>query len=200
MGGKEMGQLEILEEYTNTAPFLSQVTAAADAHRNSLGFFPNSVFDEFARRDSLYVLIEKRSDGQRYAGHLLFRRQFPRAHILQMFTLPEFRRFGLATKLINYLCTSLTQSGFTSVYARVAEDLVEANAYWGKQHFYVQRVEPGGVTRNRQILVRCHELASPQLFPSSGISVHDPLGLAISPSNAIPLFLLDLRTCSMSLQ
>lgn len=190
---KEIGQFEIQDGYANTAPFLAQVSAAADAHRNSLGFFPNSVFDEFARRDSLYVLTERHPDGLRYAGHLLFRRRFPRAHVMQMFTLSEYRRFGLATKLITHLCASLTQDGFTSVYARVAEDLVEANAFWGGQQFYVQRIEQGGVSRNRQILIRCHELASPQLFPSSGISAHDPLGLAISSSNAIPLFLLDLN-------
>jgi len=110
-----------------------------------------------------------------------------------MFVLPDYRRRGLATSLINYLRASLIQDSFTSVYARVAEDLSDANAFWDCQQFYVQRVETGGTSRSRQILVRCNELASPQLFPASGIDAHNPLGLAIRSSNDIPLFLLDLN-------
>lgn len=186
-------QFTIVGGYLDTAPFLDDVVQAADTNRQSLGFFPRSVFEEFARRDSLNVLTENKAEGQRYAGHLLFQRRFPRAQVVQMFVVPAYRRRGLATRLINHLRASLTQDSFTSLYARVAEDLSDANAFWDRQQFYVQRVEKGGASRGREILVRCHELASPQLFPSSGIGAHNPLGLAISSSDAIPLFLLDLN-------
>ncbi|MBI1175751.1 MAG: GNAT family N-acetyltransferase [Sideroxydans sp.] len=184
---------EIISGHNRTAPFLDDVQQAADEHRNSFGFLARSVYEEFARRDRLYVLIENTPNGHRYAGHLLFDRKFPHAKIVQMFTLQKYRRCGLATKLLNHLKTSLTQDGFTSIYARVAEDLIDANAFWGRQQFYVQRIEKGGTSRNRQILVHCHELASPQLFPSSGINADNPLGLATSSSSDIPLFLLDLN-------
>jgi hypothetical protein len=151
------------------------------------------VYQEFARRDHLYVLVEKTANGCGYAGHLLFERSYPRAKIVQMFTLQKHRRKGLATKLINHLRTSLTQDGFTSIYARVAEDLAEANSYWDRQQFYVQRIVEGGASRNRKILIRCHELASPQLFPPSGINSDNPLGLANFASDIIPLYLLDLN-------
>ena len=190
---KEINQFEVVDGYGNTAPFLNEVREAADTHRDSLGFLPKGVFDEFARRDHLYVLTKKYPEGSRYAGHLMFERRFPRANVVQMFTLPKYRRCGLATKLITHLSTSLTQNGFTSIYARVAEDLIEANAFWKRQQFYVQRVVEGGASRNRLILVRCRELASPQLFPPSGINEHNPLGLAISSTDVIPLFLLDLN-------
>jgi len=186
-------QFEVVSGYSNTALFLNEVQESADQHRNSLGFFAKSVFEEFARRDHLYVLIEKSPEGPRYAGHLLFQRRFPRGRIVQMFTLQKYRRLGLATKLLNHLKNSLTQNGFISIYARVAEDLIDANAFWAKQQFYVQRVEKGGAARNRQILVRCHELVSHQLFPTSGINADNPLGLTISSSNVTPLFLLDLN-------
>src|SRR5205085_2686855 len=127
---------EISSGFANIAPFLDDVQKAADAHRQSLGFLPKSVFEEFARRDHLFVLIEKRTDGPRYAGHLLFERRFPRSHVIQMFVLQQHRRHGLAAKLIEYLRISLTRDGFTSIYARVAEDLVDANAFWGRQQFY----------------------------------------------------------------
>jgi GNAT superfamily N-acetyltransferase len=186
-------RFEILEGYNDTAPFLNEVRDAADANRHSLGFLAMGVFQEFAQRDNLYILADKYPGGPRYAGHLLFNYRFPRARIVQMLTLEKYRRCGLATKLIKHLSTALTHKGFISIYARVAEDLVEANAFWDRQQFYVQRVEKGGTARNRQILVRCHELASPQLFPPSGINADNPLGLiAYSPSD-IPLFLLDLN-------
>lgn len=184
---------EIFGRYDEIAPFLEQVVRAADAHRNALGFFAESVFHDFARRERLLVITERLPTGLRYLGHLLFRPQYPRAHIMQMLTLPEFKRRGLASQLLDHLRTQLTKSGFISIYARVAEDLVDSNAFWQKQGFYVQRVDPGGSARKRLIHVRCHELASPQLFPSSGIDAGNPLGLATSATDVVPLFLLDLN-------
>jgi len=112
---------------------------------------------------------------------------------MQMFTHPKYRRRGLATQLIDHLKEFLTQKSFTSISARVAEDLIEANEYWSRQHFYIQRIVDGGATRKRKILVRCHELASPQLFPSSGISAENPLGLTTPSITDTPLYLLDLN-------
>lgn len=186
-------KLTVLEGYAAVAPFLDDVRRAADAHKNALGFVPRSVFDEFARRDHMYVLADQSTGSSIYAGHLMFQRRFPRGHIVQMFTLPESRRKGLATKLLSYLRESLTRDGFTSIYARVAEDLIEANAFWDGQQFYVQRTERGGATTKRHILVRCNELSTPQLFPTSGIDPTNPLGLAIATSDAAPLYLLDLN-------
>jgi len=186
-------QFNILDRYSEVAPFLTQVVQAADAHRNALGFFPASVIDGFARQERLLILTEKRGVEQCYAGHLLFRPHFPRAHIMQMLILQEYRRLGLAGRLVDHLKAQSTQQGFISIYARVAEDLVESNQFWHRQEFYVQRVERGGAQRNRQILVRCHELATPQLFPTSGIDVNNPLGLVNSAADVLPLFLLDLN-------
>ena len=184
---------KIISGKHETAPYINEVQNAADEHRNSLGFLPKSVYEEFARRDYLYVLVETTPNGYIYAGHLLFDCTFPRAKIVQMFTLQKYRRSGLATKLINHLKEFLTKKSFTSIYARVAEDLLEANAYWDRQQFYVQKVVEGGSTRKRKILVRCHELESPQLFPSSGINADNPLGLATFHASETPLYLLDLN-------
>jgi len=190
---KEIGQFEILSGYNATKPFIDKIQEASDANRDSLGFIRKSVFDEFSRKDCVYVMVNKNLFESCYVGHLLFNERFPRAKIVQMFIIKEYRRHGLATRLINHLSTSLTEQGYLSIYARVAEDLVDANTFWERQQFYVQRIEKGGASRNRQIIVRCHELKSPQLFPTSGISKDNPLGLVISPSNIIPVFLLDLN-------
>lgn len=132
-------------------------------------------------------------DGVKFAGHLLFDQRYPRAHVRQMFTHPDYRRSGVARCLINHLRVYLTSVGFTSIYARVAEDLCEANAFWESEQFHVQNVKDGGAVRKRKILVRCHELSSPQLFPPSGISSQNPLGLLPPSTDQTPMFLLDLN-------
>lgn len=183
----------VQDGFEDTSPWLSKVCDASDAHRNELGFLPRSVFEQFARRGGLYVLLAETSAGPCYAGHLLFDGRFPRAHVRQMFVSASFRRRGAASELLDHLRRSLTQSCFISIYARVAEDLKEANAFWLKQRFYVQRSIKGGASRNRQILVRCHELDSPQLFPTSGLNDHNPLGLVETAANELPMYLLDMN-------
>lgn len=188
----ERGVFEVLERYQDVAPFVSDVCAAADENRDALGFLPVSVYQEFARQGNLFVIVE-RADEVRYAGHVLFARRVPRASVVQIFILAEHRGAGLAARLLGHLKALLTREGYISIGARVAEDLIVANEFWERQAFYVQRIEPGGVTRERTILVRSHELPSPQLFPTTGFDVTNPFGLSVRTSDDVPLFLLDLN-------
>jgi GNAT superfamily N-acetyltransferase len=185
-------QFEVLESFALIEPLLPTLRAAADADRDALGFYAEGVFREFARLGKLLVLACKGADPQ-YAAHLLFDRRFPRAKVLQLHVMPPLRGRGLAGLLLNHLRQSLTKDGFTSISARVAEELTQANRFWSTQQFYVQRTEPGGATRNRAILVRCHELATPQLFPPAGLDENNPLGLSVPASNELPVYLLDLN-------
>lgn len=184
---------EVLDRYEDTKVYLESVQESADANRDSFGFLPSRVYAEFARNGCLYVLVEKTRDGCRYAGHLMFSLRYPVARVVQAYSDPKFRRQGLAAHLIKYFCGELTKLGFSSVYASVAEDLREANSFWERQQFYIQTIRKGGETRKRQILRRCRELDSPQLIPSSGLTGHDPLGLASCKSNEASLYLLDLN-------
>ena len=127
MQRREGSDMEVLERYGDILPFLEQVVAYADSHREALGFLPKSLFQEFARSGDLYVLSPVDGPEQVCAGYLLFQRRFPRASVLQMFVAPEFRRMGCAKILCDRLISVLTQAGFLSIYARVGEDLSEAN-------------------------------------------------------------------------
>jgi hypothetical protein len=182
---------EVLEGFGAVAQWLDAVRNASDAHRDALGFVPRSLFEQNARKDGLFVLVVHDGSETHYAGHLMFERSFPRARIRQMFVDERFRFGGRASMLLDRLRKRLTAESFISIYARVAEDL-NANTFWQKQRFYVQRSERGGETRKRQILVRCHELESPQLFRASGINEHNPLGLLTAP-DGVPMFLLDMN-------
>jgi N-acetylglutamate synthase-like GNAT family acetyltransferase len=106
---------------------------------------------------------------------------------------PDERRHGIAQRLLNRLKEHLVELHFISVYAGVAEELQDANAFWERNGFYVQRTRPGGKTRNRTILMRSHELSSPQLFERSGISSGNPFGLETELQGEKPIYLLDLN-------
>ena len=183
----------MLDRYGDVVPYISAVSDASDTHRDLLGFFPRGVFDEFARRDDLFILVSEGRSGPEYAGHLMFERRHPRATIRQIFVIPEHRGQRCARLLIDHLVAILTREGFTSIYARVGEDMCEANERWRPLGFRVQRTEPGGVTTGRTIVVRVRELESPQLFPTRAIDQSDPLGIGNAPSVELPLFLVDLN-------
>lgn len=183
----------VLTTYAEVRPLLPKVVQAADSDKDALGFFPEQVFHDFARKDQLFVVVVGQAQDQVYAGHLLFDVRFPKAHVRQVFVDEAFRRLKLGGVLLDELKEQLTRLQFISIHARVAEDLRVANAFWERQDFYPQRLEAGGATRNRTIVVRAHELTTPQLFQSSGISAADPLGLDFKRDVAKPLFLLDLN-------
>lgn len=183
----------ILDRYADAVPFIETVVKAADGEKNALGFFPASVFNDFARKEQLFVAVRQQGATRIYAGHLLFDARHPKAHVLQIFVSHAFRKRGVAERMLDHLKRHLTEHAFISMYARVAEDLIEANGFWHSQNFYVQRMEAGGKTHKRTILVRIHELDTPQLFSSSGISASDPLGLNFASATDVPLFLLDLN-------
>ncbi len=183
----------VLESYADIQPWLERVCNESDAHTHELGFLPRSAFEQFARKGWLYVLCKREHSKIEYVGHLLFDVSYPRAHVRQMYVYDTYRRSSCASLLLKRLRSSLTTLSYISIYARVAEDLVAANAFWQKQQFYVQRSERGGASKKRQILVRCCELNSPQLFPTSTVEDGNPLGLIAPTSSEPPMFLLDLN-------
>ncbi len=191
---KEKIQLVILERFHEVEPYLDRVIGWANSDRNALGFLPAQVFAEQARKGNLLIAATVAGQGGlEYAGHLLFDARQSKAKVLQIFVKPEMRHISVARRLLDRLKEHLTELHFISIYANVAEDLRDANSFWMKNGFYVQRIRPGGKARNRKILVRCHELSSPQLFERSGITTRNPFGLDMESHGDKPIYLLDLN-------
>ncbi|MDO8031847.1 GNAT family N-acetyltransferase [Janthinobacterium sp. SUN128] len=183
----------ILTSYSEVSTHLPAVVAAADNNKHALGFFPKSVFTDFARRELLFVIATRDGQSDEYAGHLLFDVTFPKAHVRQIYVRNIYRGHGLGRLILDALKAQLTSLQYISIQARVAEDLQDANAFWEAQGFYPQRVSTGGQTKKRMIVVRAHELETPQLFQPSGISVTNPLGFENKLEDIRPLLLLDLN-------
>jgi L-amino acid N-acyltransferase YncA/predicted nucleic acid-binding protein len=187
------GPVRILTDPSAATALLGEVVQAADGDRDALGFFSRSVYSDFCRKGQLFVAVESDGRGEAYAGHLLFDLRFPKAHVRQIYVPKAKRSRNIGRTLLDALKSMSTEAQFISIHARVAEDLKEANVFWETQGFYAQRVEPGGASRNRMIVVRAHELDTPQLFAPSGISAVDPLGLDVLEGGGNPLYLLDLN-------
>lgn len=185
--------IRVLTEPNSVSEFLGDVVQAADSDRDALGFFSRGVYADFCRKGQLFVALASDNTGQFYAGHLLFDLRFPRAHVRQIYVHKSHRGRNIGRTLLNAMKNMLTEWQFISIHARVAEDLRSANMFWEAQGFYPQQVVIGGASRNRMIVVRAHELDTPQLFASSGISAADPLGLDVAEGEAKPLYLLDLN-------
>jgi GNAT superfamily N-acetyltransferase len=169
------------------------VIKAADSDRDALGFFSPAVYLEYAQKENLLVAVTPHISGAQYVGHLLYDARHSRARVLQIFVATNARGKGVARLLLDHLKQRLTDLCFISIYASVAEPLVDANAFWERNAFYVQRPRPGGKSRKRTILVRCHELSSPQLFERSGITSENPFGLDVTLQSEKPIYLLDLN-------
>lgn len=137
-------QFVVLEKFNETERWLVDIARESDAHRTEFGFVPHTVFREHALREGLYVLVKRCDSGDEYVGHLLFNAKHPRAKVLQIFALPSSRGEGVASRLVGHLKKVLAGHGFSSIYARVAEDLVASNRFWEKQGFYVQSMVLGG--------------------------------------------------------
>lgn len=120
--GRKVGRKEaawtILTRYSEVAALVDATTRAADSDKESLGFFPAPVFEEFARKDQLFVAVAHVGERREYAGHLLFNARYPTAHVRQIFVLERHRDQGLGTLLLDALKKHLTELQFISIRAR----------------------------------------------------------------------------------
>ncbi|MFN9475232.1 GNAT family N-acetyltransferase [Acidovorax sp.] len=192
MGTQKLA-IELLLKRQDVQPYAKQVARAAESDRLALGWFPFKVYEEAAISERLIVAIARDADEVRYAGHLMFTTTFPRGHVSQIHVDSSHRRYGIAKRMLDALKDQLSALNYIAIHAKVAEDLRTSQEFWQSQGFYAHRAVPGGKTRGRTLVARSHELPTRQLFPTSGLSHGDPLGLAAEPAIATKLYLLDLN-------
>lgn len=144
--------------------YLNDVTVHADSASNALGFFPASAYEELGYQGKLIVALDDSSAPSRYVGHLLFGGAWPHTRIFQTYVAPQYRRQGVGRSLVTELLTIAEAEQRSSVKARVAADLPEAGAFYGRLGFTTAKSTVGGRTRGRTIDIRVRELDVPDLF------------------------------------
>jgi GNAT superfamily N-acetyltransferase len=180
----------VQDRWAEIRSHLHEVIAAADSDKGALGFFPRSVIEDFARREQLIIATDNQGE---CAGYLMYDCPYPKAAIRQIFTLPKYRRKGVGKLMVDFLKATLTKFQYLAITARVADDLPESNRFWEKAGFFTQRIERGGASKGRMIVVRCHELTTPRLFAAAPLEKSNPLRLNEGRLAELPLFLLDMN-------
>jgi ribosomal protein S18 acetylase RimI-like enzyme len=145
--------------------YLSEIIALSNGERDALGFLPNSAYEDAIAQKRLIAMLAEDENGKIvFVGYILHGGVFPHARVQQVCTKPDWRRHKVASALIDALICDLERAGFLTVKAKVASDLAHAQAFYERHGFEAVSSKAGGSTRDRTIVVRVRNLATPHLF------------------------------------
>lgn len=149
----DMMDFEVIRTEAEGARFLEQLSQAVDDNPKEFGFVPRSMYPARLRAGGLWIVVR----GSDYAGHVMFGGVLPTLKIQQLFIPLPHRGRGLSRKLIDELVDHAELEGYSSIRARVAQDL-PANTAWERLGFQIHRTVAGGVTTGRIINVRLRRI------------------------------------------
>ena len=173
---------------------IEEIVALADSERSGLGFLPEQALRDGIVRGKLLALFDRSLDPRRLVGYVLYSGVFPYAKIQQIATINSYRQQGVASALIRALVDELERFGFMTIRAHVASDLIPALAFYRKNGFERVRTQPGGASRQRQIVVHVRELDTDTLFSrENGTADEIDLGIRGRSAREAPFFALDLN-------
>lgn len=187
-----MAKLKFLYKRKDILPYIEIVQAEADKEKKALGFLAAKAYENAAHSEKIIVAVS--GENNEYAGHVFYGGVFPNARIFQTLVKKEFRKMGLAASMIGHLVSHLEKQSFSAISAKVATDLVVANAVYESLGFHTITTIKGGATTGRILNLRCRELNSPSLFRwgnTPTISTH--LALPIRSSVHTPQYMIDLN-------
>ncbi len=87
----------IVKEIDQTSEHLETVKALGAANSQTLGFFPEGAFDDYARRKQIVIALD---DSHSCVGYLLYRISQERAIIVHLCVDASSRTGGIATRWI----------------------------------------------------------------------------------------------------
>lgn len=174
---------------------LDQIRSASDKEREALGFLPEQAYVEHIFARKVIGLLEVNAKTPQYAGHLLFGGVFPHLRIYQIVITPPFRHLGGAQLMMRALISQAEHEGYLTMLANVAEDLKVANSFYERMGFDVIRTKPGGITRNRSLVVRARELPTNSLLSLMSSSSDAQVGTLakVRVRAGTPLYAIDLN-------
>jgi GNAT superfamily N-acetyltransferase/predicted nucleic acid-binding protein len=124
----------IVEQIKENSPYLAKVKDLGRKNRNTLGFFPEGAFEEYAAKGTILIAREK---GE-FLGYLLYRvvrRKgiWPVGVIVHLCVDDTFRNIGIARALVEKLC-NITKDSFLRLELRCRRDF-PANNFWPRVGF-----------------------------------------------------------------
>lgn len=172
--------------------YIEEIRRLADTDKSALGFLPASAYHEAGMRGHLWIAI---GGDRRLRGYLFFGGRYPRLRVVQIYVRRDCRRSGTARTLIGELVKHGESHDYLTISARVAVNLVEANAFWKDNGFSATR-QTAGAPGKRSLNVYTRDLNVPSLFrderaqaPALADSklIHYPIPIFPTPSYVIDL-------------
>lgn len=127
----------IVIEIDQTSKHLPKVKALGAANSQTLGFFPEGAFDDYAGRKQILVALD---DSHSCVGYLLYRISQERAIIVHLCVDASSRTAGIATSLFSHLKEAVKD--LRGIGLRCRRDY-EASKLWQKLGFVAQYDQPG---------------------------------------------------------
>lgn len=185
-------RLKFYNDIENIQKFLSDIQEAADGERDALGFLSSVVYENHMLQNKIIVVVDSQSDT--YLGHVMFGRSFPVGRIFQTVVKKDFRKLGIAHKLLNELENILKELQFTSIVAKVAVDLTISNSFYANAGYGKIRVLTKKNQNSRELVLRCKELSEPGLLRTESLNDKlDIIKLPLNSSFTIPCYAIDLN-------
>jgi len=169
----------------NLRQHFSAIIALSNSEREALGFLTNAAYSDAIDQKRLQAMLVEGDEGEvSLIGYILHGGVFPHARIQQVCVQPEWRKRRIASALMDSLVSDAERAGFSTIKAKVADDLPYAQAFYAKHGFEEALSKPGGNTRGRIIVTRVRNLDTPSLFSTSSM----PITLGLPSFGAEPSF------------
>lgn len=170
---------------TNLKPHLSAIIALSNSEREALGFLTNAAYSDAIDQKRLRAMLIEGEEGEiSLVGYILHGGVFPHARVQQVCVRPEWRMRRVASALMDALVSDLERAGFSTIKAKVADNLPHAQAFYERHGFEAALTKPGGSARGRTIIIRVRNLETPHLFSASPMA----FGLGLPSFGTEPAF------------
>jgi len=156
--------IRIASDSVELQGLLGAIVDVADRYKSEIGFWPQSRLSDAIKRKRLISAVLDSLEGPIVVGFLVHSGVHPSSKIQAVAVHPDHLRRGIGQSLLDAAVSNLEAEHFISVCAKPAKDLQHAQKFYAKNGFEFVRIEAGGQTRKRQIVVRERILQAPSLF------------------------------------
>lgn len=180
--------MRVVKDSSVIESYIEEISYLADSERNSFGFLSKSAYQESLYKNSLWIIL---NDDDELLGYLMFGGKFPTLKVYQIYAKKEFRGRGVSDTLLDSFKQYGTQMGYSTIQAKVADDLDSAMKFWERSGFKTISKIKGGKTTGRILNIYVYE-TNPSLF--SQIShVPEDIYLGAYPAIRNDRYVLDVN-------
>lgn len=129
-------------------PLLAEVVGLWRLDRNSLGFFPEGAFKDYARRDGIHAALN--SNGQ-VIGYVSTRVSSGWVHIAHLCVSKAMRRSSVARQLVDHVSAIASSCQHFGVRLKCRKDY-SASGFWPKAGFFPGRSQAGRGVRPKELV------------------------------------------------